>query len=111
MHTVWFAEESDKMQRILTQLMYKCPGGRSPAPSTSTGTAESSQDDDGARPVAPLGPQSVVEALRESPAQLGFGFSAGGLLCAILAFPEPGTKSNSLETRGTCLHHESSSSS
>ena len=69
--------------------MYKCPGGRSPAPGTSTGTgaAESSQDDDGARPVAPLGPQSVVEALRESPAQLGFGFSAGGLLCAILARP------------------------
>ena len=65
------------------------PGGRSPAPSTSTstGTAESSQDDDGARPVAPLGPQSVVEALRESPAQLGFGFSAGGLLCAALARP------------------------
>ena len=69
--------------------MYKCPGGRSPAPGTSTsaGTAESSQDEDGARPVAPLGPQSVVEALRESPAQLGFGFSAGGLLCAILARP------------------------
>ncbi|KAK9841996.1 hypothetical protein WJX81_003246 [Elliptochloris bilobata] len=53
------------------------PGGKSPSPSMRTAPAE---EDDAAPSSPPLGPQSVVEALRDSSSRLGFGFSAGGLL-------------------------------
>ena len=61
--------------------MYKCTGGKSPAPSTTT--APCVDEDDVAPGPSTQGLQSVVEAIKaKGSSQLGFGFSAGGLLCA-----------------------------